>query len=245
MDFKYTGPIQGADDSIRHAEGPTILHLTGYKFGLLSSKLLTIINLHQHKTSCLTHLQFDEPEWKASQPVNVTEQQLTPSFADVPLILQLIKAGAQDQAPGSTVPATKDQLIKTLNFEPALNESTPTPRVAYPLLMFSPDEKPAGLLIYFFNYSTWLAAPGVCLEELYVAPEYRGSGYARMLIEAMAAAAEAAGCAKMEWACLLDNERALKFYDKLGAKRMVDWTTLKVDQRGIEKLAAEGKKYDL
>ena len=33
-----------------------------------------------------------------------------------------------------------------------------------------------GSAIYFFNYSTWLAKPGLYLEDLYVMPEYRGKG---------------------------------------------------------------------
>lgn len=112
-------------------------------------------------------------------------------------------------------------------------------RFAWPLLIFSPENEPAGLLIYFYNYSSWAAAPGVCLEELYVVPEYRSHGYARMLIEEMARAAETAGCVKMEWLCLVGNERALRFYDKLSAKRMEDWTVLKVDQAGIARLSTK------
>lgn len=110
-------------------------------------------------------------------------------------------------------------------------------RLAWPILIFSPDASPAGVLIYFYNYSTWAAAPGVCLEELYVVPAYRRYGYARLLLEAMASSAKMAGCVKMDWVCLQDNEKALKFYDKLGAKRMEDWIVLKVDAAGIERLS--------
>ena len=110
------------------------------------------------------------------------------------------------------------------------------PRFGRPLLIFSPEGKPAGLLIYFFNYTTWAAAPGVCMEELYVVPEYRRHGYARLLVQALAAAAKEAGCVKMEWLCLQDNTKALKFYEKLGAVRKHDWTVLKVDEEGINRL---------
>jgi GNAT superfamily N-acetyltransferase len=111
-------------------------------------------------------------------------------------------------------------------------------RFAWPLLIFSPDEKPAGLLIYYYNYSTWTAAPGVCLEELYIVPEYRRHGYARILIEELASVAESAGCVKMDWLCLSNNEKALRFYDKLGAKQMKDWIVLKVDKSSMETLAS-------
>lgn len=75
------------------------------------------------------------------------------------------------------------------------------------------------------------------MEELYVVPQYRCHGYARLLIEAMASSAKAAGCVKMDWVCLQGNEIALRFYDKLGAKRMEDWVVLKVNESGIAKLS--------
>ncbi|KAL6788185.1 acyl-CoA N-acyltransferase [Trichoderma sp. SZMC 28012] len=165
---------------------------------------------------------------------------------DVSLILRFIREAAEEQAPGAKVAATEDSLAKTLHFGPPSESRAETgTRFAWALLIFSPDEQPAGLLIYFHNYSTWMAAPGVCLEELYVVPEYRRLGYAQILIETMASAAEAAGCIKMDWVCLLDNKRALKFYEKLEAKRMEDWVVLKVDKANTEKLAARGKQSGL
>ncbi|EHK42081.1 hypothetical protein TRIATDRAFT_28929 [Trichoderma atroviride IMI 206040] len=164
-------------------------------------------------------------------------------FLDVSLILQFIQSAAEEQAPGTKIAATEDRLAKTLHFgSPSDPVSQTGGRFAWALLIFSPDQQPAGLLIYFQNYSTWTAAPGVCLEELYVVPEYRRHGYAQILIETMASAAEVAGCVKMDWVCLLDNEKALGFYDKLGAKRMNDWTVLKVDKACIRELAARGKE---
>ncbi|KAJ5551255.1 hypothetical protein N7461_005953 [Penicillium sp. DV-2018c] len=160
---------------------------------------------------------------------------------DVPLILQFIKEAAEDQAPGATVAASEDRLANTLHFGPPSNGPVSSTRFAWALLIYSPGGEPAGLLIYFHNYSTWAAAPGVCLEELYVVSDYRRLGYGRMLIEAMSSAAEKAGCVKMDWVCLKDNRRALSFYDKLGARRMEDWAVLKVDKKGMEGLAADGK----
>lgn len=100
------------------------------------------------------------------------------------------------------------------------------------------------MLVYFFNYATWSAGLGICVEELYVAPEYRGvqhgeggKGYARLLFEAVAKEAERVGCVKMDWVCLKDNEKALRFYEKIGAARMEDWVVLKVGGKDIERIA--------
>ncbi|KAF6821145.1 hypothetical protein CPLU01_12572 [Colletotrichum plurivorum] len=164
------------------------------------------------------------------------------NLQDVPLILQFIRQAAEEQAPGSRIAATEDSLSQTLHLDSTPNEdkSPAAPRrFAWPLLIFSPDGQPAGLLIYFYNYSTWQAAPGLCLEELYVVPGYRRHGYAKLLLRAMASAAREAGCVKMDWVCLADNAKALRFYDKLGARRMEDWVVLKVGRDGIEDLAAD------
>ena len=67
-------------------------------------------------------------------------------------------------------------------------------------------------------------------------PKYRRHGYARLLVQALAVAAKEAGCVKMEWLCLQDNTKALEFYEKLGAVRKHDWTVLKVDEEGIDRL---------
>ena len=139
--------------------------------------------------------------------------------------------------PGAKVAATQDRLASTLHFSQPTDASVSPTRFAWALLLFSPEREPAGLLIYFYNYTTWAAAPGVCLEELYVMPEYRQHGYGRMLVQAMACAAKHVGCVKMDWVCLQDNDKALSFYNKLGAERMEAWEVLKADSQGIDRLA--------
>ncbi|KAK0712699.1 acyl-CoA N-acyltransferase [Lasiosphaeria miniovina] len=166
--------------------------------------------------------------------------------ADVPTILSFIIKAAAEQAPDTVVEATEASLSSTLHLDTSSQPSattttnpnpTPQPRFAWPLLIISPDGTTAGLAVYLYNFSTWRARPGVCLEELYVLPEYRRLGYGRLLVEAMAREAHAAGCAKMEWVCLRDNVRALRFYEGLGAARMDDWVVLKVGPEGIRGLA--------
>ncbi|KAH8890096.1 acyl-CoA N-acyltransferase [Thozetella sp. PMI_491] len=162
---------------------------------------------------------------------------------DVPTIYSFIQAAAAEQVPGAIIAATEASLAATLHFEPSLPETAATSpsvsqrRYAWPLLIKDPDGMVVGLAIYFYNYSTWAAAPGLCLEEFYVLPEYRRKGYGRLLIEGIAKEAHKAGCVKMEWVCLKNNERALRFYDKLGAKLMDDWLVLKVAEKDIGKLA--------
>lgn len=160
----------------------------------------------------------------------------------MPTILSLLKAAAVEQLPGARVEATEAALTKTLHLTGTSSDAKagaatdPPHRFAWPLLIVEPDGTIAGLAIYFYNYSAWRAAPGVCLEDLFVLPEYRRKGYGKLLIEAMAREAARVGCVKMEWVCLTDNERALQFYQKIGARVMGDWVVLRVDKNGIESL---------
>lgn len=95
------------------------------------------------------------------------------------------------------------------------------------------------MALFFTNYSTWRGAPGVYLEDLYVRPHFRRKGYAGMLLKTLAEETLRLGGKRLEWACLKWNENALKFYARIGAKRMDEWVGLRVDGEALEKLAGK------
>ncbi|KAL2047508.1 hypothetical protein ABVK25_011437 [Lepraria finkii] len=92
---------------------------------------------------------------------------------DVPTILSLIHELAAYEHAISSVHATTSTLLQTLSFP-----SSPTSGYAKTLLIYPRSEthtpQCAGMALYFTNYSTWRAAPGIYLEDLFVRPEYRG-----------------------------------------------------------------------
>ena len=147
---------------------------------------------------------------------------------------------AQEQDPSTTIRATEASLAATLHLD---GEPTPAPtaapRFAWALLIESPAGELAGHAICNYDYSTWRAEGGVFLDDLFVLPQYRRSGYARMLIEALAVEARRVGCTKLEWNCYRNNERALRFYEGLGAVRMDNWVVLRVLDDGVGRLAGE------
>jgi len=98
------------------------------------------------------------------------------------------------------------------------------------------DGKPAGFALYFYNYSTFLARPGLYLEDLYVNEESRGSGLGKALILHLAAQARKEGCGRMEWWVLDWNTPSIDFYKSLGAVAMDEWTVFRLDQKALEKL---------
>lgn len=137
----------------------------------------------------------------------------TATVADVPLILDFIRGLADYEKLAHEVVATEATLRQTLF------GATPAAQV----VIAEVEGRPAGFALYFFNYSTFLAKPGLYLEDLFVKPEYRGAGTGKALLLHLAKIANARGCGRMEWSVLDWNEPAIKFYETLGARRMKEW----------------------
>ncbi|MCL1127480.1 GNAT family N-acetyltransferase [Shewanella surugensis] len=90
-------------------------------------------------------------------------------------------------------------------------------------LICEQDGQALGIAIYFYNYSTWLAKPGLYLEDLYVSPEHRGKGAGKLLLKKMAQIALQKNCGRFEWSCLDWNKPSRDFYDAIGAKSQDEW----------------------
>jgi GNAT superfamily N-acetyltransferase len=94
-----------------------------------------------------------------------------------------------------------------------------------------------GLALWFLNYSTWTGRPGLYLEDLFVDPAERRSGVAKGLMIALAEEAMARGCARMDWAVLDWNMEAMRFYERIGARRSDGWQPWRLEGEGIVRLA--------
>jgi GNAT superfamily N-acetyltransferase len=166
----------------------------------------------------------------AREPGEVFRMHLRPaSAADVPLILDFIRALAAYEKLTHEVEATEATLRATLF--PAAG-----PGAAECVLAFQ-GEAPAGFALYFSTYSTFLAKPGLYLEDLFVRPECRGQGVGRALILYLAQLALARGCGRMEWAVLDWNEPAIQFYEAFGARRLQEWTTCRLTGEALARHA--------
>ena len=149
------------------------------------------------------------------------------TIADVPLILAFIRGLADYEKLAHEVVATEEALRRTLFGE------TPAAHV----VLAEVGGQPAGFALYFFNYSTFLAKPGLYLEDLFVLPEFRSNGTGKALLLHLAKIANARGCGRMEWAVLDWNEPAKGFYQKLGAVPLDDWRVMRLTGRELEKFA--------
>jgi GNAT superfamily N-acetyltransferase len=91
--------------------------------------------------------------------------------------------------------------------------------------------------LYFTNFSTFLAKPGLYLEDLYVQPAHRGSGIGRALLERLGALAVERGYGRFEWSVLDWNENAIRFYEQMGAVVMPDWRICRVTGDSLQAFA--------
>lgn len=111
------------------------------------------------------------------------------------------------------------------------------PASRFELLLGEVDGTPVAYALYFFTYSSFLARPTLYLEDLFVLPEARRHGVGGALLQALAKAALAADCGRMEWAALTWNRLAIDFYERLGAKALEEWRTFRLEGPGIAAMA--------
>ncbi len=98
-------------------------------------------------------------------------------------------------------------------------------------------EVPVGFALYFHSFSTFLARPGIYLEDLFVLEEKRGKGYGKALLKYLASMAVEKGCGRLEWAVLDWNKPSIDFYDSLGARPMNEWITYRLEGNSLDSLA--------
>jgi len=91
--------------------------------------------------------------------------------------------------------------------------------------------------LFFTNFSTFLAKPGLYLEDLYVRPEHRGRGLGRALLEHLGALAVERDYGRFEWSVLDWNEHAIRFYKGMGATLMPDWRICRVTGEALQRFA--------
>lgn len=148
--------------------------------------------------------------------------------ADVPQILKFINALAVYEKLAHQVVATEEKLRTTLFGA----------RPAAEILIAEWEGQAAGFALFFHNYSTFLAKPGIYLEDLFVLPEMRGKAIGKSLLIHLAKLCVERDCGRLEWSVLDWNQAAIDFYLSLGATPMDEWTIYRVTGDALPKLAS-------
>ncbi|KAL7589691.1 hypothetical protein Lser_V15G36388 [Lactuca serriola] len=104
----------------------------------------------------------------------------------------------------------------------------------------------AGFVLFFPNYSSFLAKPGFYIEDLFVRESYRRKGLGKMLLSAVARQAVAMGYGRVEWVVLDWNMNAIKFYEEMGATVMQEWRVCRLTGDALQGYATtSGTKNDI
>jgi GNAT superfamily N-acetyltransferase len=157
--------------------------------------------------------------------VSITISPATP--ADVPAILSLIRELAEYEKLAHRMSATAQSLHRDLF----------GPRPYAEVFMGRLDGRIVGYALFFHSYSTFMAMPGIYLEDVYVQPAVRGRGVGRALLREVARVARDRNCGRLEWSVLDWNKPSIDFYLSLGAVPLDEWTMYRMDESTIAKLA--------
>ena len=152
---------------------------------------------------------------------------------DVTAIVELIRALAEFEQLTHLLQVTPEKLRPHLFGEKPAAEA---------LVAEVVDEKSGGKVVvafalFFTNFSTFLAQPGLYLEDLFVLPEARGQGIGEALLTRLARLAVERGHGRFEWSVLDWNENAIRFYERMGATVMPDWRICRIAGPALQKFA--------
>lgn len=149
------------------------------------------------------------------------------TLEDVPRVLELIEALADYEKLRDQCQATVTDLERHLFGE--------KPRAEVVLAEW--EGRVVGFALFFHTFSTFLAKPGIYLEDLFVEPELRGKGIGKALLRHLARLALVRGCGRLEWSVLDWNEPSIRFYESLGARRQAEWFVYRLTGTALEEVA--------
>lgn len=94
-----------------------------------------------------------------------------------------------------------------------------------------------GYVLFFPNYSTYMAKPGFYIQNIFVRECYRKMGMGSLLLAAVAARAAAMGCGRVEWVVADWNADAIQFYERMGAEILPETSLCRITGEALEAFA--------
>ena len=113
--------------------------------------------------------------------------------------------------------------------------SGPVPRCHCELAFW--EGEPAGVALWFYNFSTFAGNAGIYLEDLFVEPHLRRRGIGKALLRHLARRCIAEGLGRLQWAVLDWNEPSIALYRSMGATAIDDWTLYRLSGDALKRLA--------
>ena len=168
-----------------------------------------------------------EPETAAESRPKADFIVRTAELRDVAPIVQMIRELAAFEQLEHLVQVTPEKLRPHLFGEKPVADA----------MVAEVDGKAIAFALYYTNFSTFLAQPGLYLEDLYVQPAHRAKGVGEALLTRLAALAAERGCGRFEWSVLDWNANAIRFYERMGATVMPDWRICRITGAALQAFA--------
>ncbi len=147
---------------------------------------------------------------------------------DVAAIVQMIRELAEFEQLEHLLQVTPEKLRPHLFGEKPVAEA----------IVAEADAEAIAFALYFTNFSTFLARPGLYLEDLYVQPAHRARGVGEALLTRLAALAAERGYGRFEWSVLDWNANAIRFYERMGATMLPDWRICRITGDALQAYAS-------
>ena len=148
--------------------------------------------------------------------------------SEVPALLHLIKAKAEFDGCPESLKASIESLRE------ALFGSKPLAHA----LVAEVDGKIVGMATYYAMFSSFIAKPGLWLDDLFVYEEARNLGVGEALVKRLCLIAKTGGCGRVDWHVADGNERGKKFYRRIGAEISESERLVRITESQIHALAA-------
>jgi GNAT superfamily N-acetyltransferase len=149
--------------------------------------------------------------------------------SDAPALSALIRAKAEF-----------DGCLQSLRAgESSLREALFSTRPKAKALVAVADSAVVGVVTYYDIYSTFIAKPGIWLDDLYVYETHRGRGIGKALIVRLCQIARESGCGRIDWIVARDNTNGRSFYEHLGAEVFEQVRHARLDEAAIDLLTTQ------
>ena len=147
------------------------------------------------------------------------------------MLLELIRGLAEFEKKPEAVVATEQDLARDLF----------GPQPKFRALLAEWGAEPAGYASFFPFYSTYRAGPALFLEDLFVVERFRGKGIGMALLGSVARLAVEEGCFGLRWEVLEWNREAIEFYEKLGARFLLERRVAAFEGEALRRVAEESR----
>ena len=146
---------------------------------------------------------------------------------ELPELLELIRAKAEFDGCPETLVATIESLRQALFSAQPLAHA----------LVAEIGGHLVGMATYYATFSSFIARPGLWLDDLFVYPEFRSRGVGEALMRRLSAVAKAGGCGRIDWHVSQLNDRGKGFYLRIGATISERALLVRLTEEGIHALA--------